>query len=323
MISIFRGLIYLLLGLNLFLAGVNSGFMDMGRLIGMELASMHSWVLISVAFVLGLIVVLVEPAVHVLGEQVQEVTSGAIPPRIIKATLSIGVGIAIALSMVRIVVPAVKLWYFLLPGFLIAIILSFRVKPIFVGIGFDAGGVASGPMSATFVLAFAQGAADIIPSANVLVDGFGVIAMIAMTPVLSIMVLGTVYSFKERRERPTPEQETLETEIVVDDIIEHDTIFVVVDRGFANKVVELARLHGATGTTILRGRGCDDHSLRMVSLLNIELQPEKEIVLFIIPSDQTAEISDAIIQNDELAHEADVNVFVSPVDIVDETFVSQ
>ncbi|MDD4679385.1 MAG: DUF1538 domain-containing protein, partial [Clostridia bacterium] len=147
--GIIKGLIFTLIGLILFLVGVNSGFMDMGRIIGMELAGMNPWVLIGVAFVSGLIVVLVEPAVHVLGEQIEEVTGGHIPVKLIRMTLSIGVGTAIALSMVRILVPEVKLWYFLLPGFAIAILLSYRVDPIFVGIAFDAGGVASGPMTAT------------------------------------------------------------------------------------------------------------------------------------------------------------------------------
>ena len=181
--GIIIGLVLTLLGLTIFLSAVHSGFMDMGRIIGMELGRMNPWILVGIGFLLGLIVVLVEPAVHVLGEQIEEVTSGHIPISLIRMTLSIGVGLAIALSMVRIVVPEVKLWYFLLPGFLIAMLLSFKSDPVFVGIAYDTGGVASGPMTATFVLAFAQGAATIIDTANVLVDGFGVIAMVAMAPV--------------------------------------------------------------------------------------------------------------------------------------------
>ncbi|NLL00174.1 MAG: DUF1538 domain-containing protein, partial [Clostridiales bacterium] len=196
-VGIIKGLTFTLLGLVIFLTAVNSGFMDMGRVLGMEIAKMNKGLLIGIGFVLGLIVVLVEPAVHVLGEQIEEVTGGHIPVNLIRMTLSLGVGTAIALSMVRIVVPEVKLWYFLLPGFAIAILLSFKSNPIFVGIAYDAGGVASGPMTATFVLAFAQGAATSIETANVLVDGFGVIAMVAMAPVLSIMILGTIFQRKK------------------------------------------------------------------------------------------------------------------------------
>ena len=97
-------------------------------------------------------------------------------------------------------VPGLKLWHFLLPGFLLAAILSYRVPPIFVGIAYDAGGVASGPMTATFVLAFAQGAANQVATANVMVDGFGVIAMVAMTPLVAIQILGLIFKIKAKKE---------------------------------------------------------------------------------------------------------------------------
>ena len=189
---IIKGRLYTLLGLAIFLTGVYSGFMDMGQIIGRGIAEHHNWLLPILGFVMGMIVVLVEPAVHVLGQQIQDATGGRIPVKLIRITLSIGVGLAIAGSMLRIMIPEVKLWFFLLPGFAMAILLSFFSDPVFVGIAYDAGGVASGPMTATFVLAFAQGAAAMTPGANVLVDGFGVIAMVAMTPVLAIMILGAV-----------------------------------------------------------------------------------------------------------------------------------
>ena len=121
---IIKGLFFTLLGLTLFLTAVHSGFLDMGRILGMKLAYMSPWLLIGVGFLLGLIVVLVEPAVHVLGEQIQEVTGGHIPIKWIRMTLSIGVAMAISLSMVRIVSPEVKLWYFIIPGFAIGLLLS-------------------------------------------------------------------------------------------------------------------------------------------------------------------------------------------------------
>lgn len=197
---IMKGLFYTYLGLTLFLVGVNAGFMDAGRIIGESIASLPQvWVLPLVGFFLGMVVVLAEPAVHVLTEQVEDVTSGAINQKMILITLSIGIAFAVMMSMVRIMVPGLKLWHMLLPGFALALYLSFKVPALFVGIAFDSGGVASGPMTATFVLAFAQGAAIAIPTANVMVDGFGVIAMIAMMPIVSIQVLGYFYQRKEAR----------------------------------------------------------------------------------------------------------------------------
>ena len=107
--------------------------------------------------------------------------------------LSLGVGIAVALSIVRILVPGIQLWHYLLPGYLISIIMSYFVPKLFVGIAFDSGGVASGPMTATFILAFAQGAAESFEGANVLIDGFGIIALVALTPLITLQILGVIY----------------------------------------------------------------------------------------------------------------------------------
>ncbi|NLE24435.1 MAG: DUF1538 domain-containing protein [Clostridiaceae bacterium] len=318
--GIITGLGFTLLGLTIFLTAVNSGFMDMGRIIGIELGKMSPWILIGIGFLLGLIVVLVEPAVHVLGEQIEEVTSGHIPISLIRTTLSIGVGIAIALSMVRIVVPEVKLWYFLLPGFLIAILLSFKSDPVFVGIAYDAGGVASGPMTATFVLAFAQGAATIIETANVLVDGFGVIAMVAMAPVLSIMILGTVFRHK-KVEYPTIEKKSIVASHLVEEInMEHNCILVIVNRGFADKVVDVARQSGAKGATIMRGRGTDENQKVMLPIINIELQPEKEIVWFITTTQVSAPIADSLLSDQQLEQDGEITVFISPTEAMVRTF---
>ncbi|CAM3560943.1 DUF1538 domain-containing protein [Erysipelothrix urinaevulpis] len=197
---ILKGLVYTYFGLSLFLIGVNAGFMDAGRVIGQALASMEkTWILPLVGFLLGMVVVLAEPAVYVLTEQVEEVTSGHIKKNMILITLSIGIALAVLLSMLRIMTPSLKLWHMLLPGFALAIFLSFKVPPLFVGIAFDSGGVASGPMTATFVMAFAQGAALAIPTADVMIDGFGVIAMIAMMPIVSIQILGYFYQRKQNR----------------------------------------------------------------------------------------------------------------------------
>jgi len=314
MVNIIKGITFSLLGLVIFLTAVNSGFMDMGRIIGMELAKMSHGLLIAIGFVLGLIVVLVEPAVHVLGSQIDEVTGGYIPINLIRMTLSMGVGTAIALSMVRIVVPQVKLWYFILPAFAVAVLLSFKSNPIFVGIAYDAGGVASGPMTATFVLALAQGAASSIETADVLVDGFGVIAMVATAPVLSLMVLGTIFQRKKVVELGHVGEvaESADAFPVALSDFNHDCLFVVVNRGYAEYVVELARKAGATGATIFHGRGTGDHQTVLLPLVNIELQPEKEIICLITDIDISANVANTILNDAQLVEKTEVAVYVSP-----------
>lgn len=199
MSDIFKGITYTLIGLVLFLIGVNQGFMDMGRFLGSHLAQSYQTLMPFIGFVLGMVVVLAEPAVHVLGDQVEEVTGGFINQKLLLGSLSIGVGLALGGSILRIMLPQIAIWHFLLPGFLLALILTFFVDDLFTGIAFDAGGVASGPMTATFILAFAQGAADFTPTADLVTDGFGVIATVAMTPIVMIQLLGLIFKIKLAR----------------------------------------------------------------------------------------------------------------------------
>lgn len=199
--AILKGLFYTFFGLTLFLVGVNAGFMEVGRVMGQGIAeSKYPFMLPTIGFLLGMLVVLAEPAVYILTEQVEDVTAGHIKKKLILTTLSLGIAFAVAMSMLRIMIPSLKLWHFLLPGFGLATFLSYKVPPIFVGIAYDSGGVASGPMTATFVLAFAQGAANIIPTANVMIDGFGVIAMVAMMPLVAIQLLGLIFKIKAKKE---------------------------------------------------------------------------------------------------------------------------
>lgn len=200
-VSIFKGLFLAFLGLVLFLVGVNAGFMDVARIIGSTIASLDNKIILPLfGFVMGMVVVLAEPAVYVLSTQVEEVTAGSIPRKLILLTLSIGVAFAVSISMLKIMYVNVKLWMFIIPGFLVSLYLSKKIPPIFVGIAFDSGGVASGPMTATFILALTQGAASAISTADVLIDGFGVIAMVAMTPILGISLLGLIFERKSRKE---------------------------------------------------------------------------------------------------------------------------
>ena len=183
--AISLGLLYTYVGLILFLTSVEGGFMDLARVLGEGLQS--SKFLPLIGFVLGLVVVLAEPAVAVLSEQVEDVTGGAIPRKNILVALSIGVAFAVMLAIFRIKIEGFALWMLIVPGFLISLILSRRIDQIFVGIAFDSGGVASGPMTATFILAFCQGVAGNVA------DGFGVISFVAMMPVLTIMIMGDLY----------------------------------------------------------------------------------------------------------------------------------
>lgn len=200
-VKILKGLLYTFIGLVLFLTGVNAGFMEVGSRVGYAVASLeHNWIIVPIGFLLGLVVILAEPAVHVLTEQIEDVTSGYIKRKFILYSLSIGVAVAVSLSMLRILIPGIQLWHYILPGFLAAIIMSFFSPKLFVGIAFDSGGVASGPMTATFILAFAQGAAEAIDGANVLIDAFGVIALVAMTPLIALQVLGLLYKRKASKE---------------------------------------------------------------------------------------------------------------------------
>lgn len=198
--KILSGIILTFAGLVMFLAGVNAGFMDVGSLIGYKVASLENKAfLVIIGFFLGLSTILAEPAVYVLTHQIEDVTSGYVKRKIVLLTLSIGVGLAVALSMVRILIPEVQLWHYLLPGYALCIIMSFFTPKLFVGMAFDSGGVASGPMTATFVLAFAQGAAEAAEGATVMVDGFGMIAMVALMPIIALQILGLVFKIKSRK----------------------------------------------------------------------------------------------------------------------------
>ena len=198
--KILFGIVFTFIGLVLFLLGVNAGFMEVGSIVGHKLAAMDNHLYaILIGFVLGMVTVIAEPAVYVLTHQIEDVTSGYIKRRLVLATLALGVALSVALSVARILIPEVQLWHYLLPGYIISIIMTFLVPDLFVGIAFDSGGVASGPMTATFILAFTQGVADATPGADVLIDGFGVIAMVAMTPLIALQILGLIFRARSRK----------------------------------------------------------------------------------------------------------------------------
>ena len=184
------GVLFTYAGLVIFLTGVNVGFMPVGYKLGSALASQHPAVLIGFGLIVGVLVVLAEPAIHVLNGQVEDVTGGLVRKKSMMIGLCIGVGAAIALSMVRIVFDF-SLVYYIVPGYFISLALSLFVPPVYTAIAFDSGGVASGPMTSGFILPFATGACVAIQGAeSVLADAFGVVALVAMAPLITIQLLG-------------------------------------------------------------------------------------------------------------------------------------
>lgn len=205
------GLLYTFVGLVLFLTGVNVGFLPAGYTLGSRLGATAAGWIIPIGMVMGFFVVMAEPAVHVLNKQVEEITVGAISQRAMLLSLSVGVAVSIGIAMLR-VVTGVSIWYFLLGGYAVALTLSFFVPKIFTAVAFDSGGVASGPMTAAFMLPFAMGACDAL-GGNILTDAFGLVAMVAMTPLITIQLLGVLYSIKLRRTVQAAEPEAEQIEI--------------------------------------------------------------------------------------------------------------
>ena len=197
------GIVYTYVGLVLFLTGVNVGFSPLGYVLGGALtAGKLSWLLVPLAMLMGWFIINAEPAVHILNKQVEELSAGAISAQAMGVSLSIAVSLAGGLAMVR-VLTGISVLYFLVPGYLIALILSFFVPRTFTAIAFDSGGVASGPLTATFMLPFAMGACDAI-GGNVMTDAFGLVALVAMMPLITVQIMGAVYVLKSRRAGAEP-----------------------------------------------------------------------------------------------------------------------
>ncbi len=189
LIRIISGFIYTYIGLVLFLTGVNVGFMPAGQYIGSQIAgSGNKWWLLPIGMVIGYFIVRAEPAVQVLTKQVEEITDGSISQKAIGHSLSIGIAVSVGLAMLRILTGLNIMW-FLIPGYTVSLIMTFFVPQIFTGIAFDSGGVASGPMTATFLLPLAMGACQAV-GGNIMTDAFGIVAMVAMTPLFTIQMLG-------------------------------------------------------------------------------------------------------------------------------------
>lgn len=195
LIRIIIGVLYTYFGLVIFLLGVNVGFLPIGSFLGSVLGGLsYNWIVVPIGMLVGFFVVAAEPAVHVLTRQVYEITSGAIPQKALRLSLMMGVAVSVGLAMLRIILN-IPIMYFLIPGYLIALVLTFVVPDIFTAIAFDSGGVASGAMTASFLMPLALGVCYAV-GGDVAKEGFGVVAMVAMTPLITIQILGLIYRIK-------------------------------------------------------------------------------------------------------------------------------
>ena len=213
------GFAYTYKGLVFFLCGVNVGFAPVGTMLGAGLgATDYKWLLVPIGMLIGYFIVKAEPAIQILNAQVQSVTNGAVSAKTMNRCLSIGVAVSVGLAMLR-VITGLNIQAIIIPGYLIALIMSKFVPKIFVGIAFDSGGVASGPMTSTFLLPLCIGACESLGN-NVMMDAFGVIALVALTPLIAIQLMGVSYKLKLMRLRKTVEPKNLVPEIGDDDIVE-------------------------------------------------------------------------------------------------------
>ena len=198
--KILVGLLYTFVGLFIFLCGVNVGFAPVGSALGSNLASLsYNWVLVPIGMLIGYYIVKAEPAIQVLNRQVESVTDGAISVKAMNRAMSIGVSVSVGLAMLRILT-GISIGWIIIPGYLVALVMSRFVPKIFVGIAFDSGGVASGPMTSTFLLPLSIGTC-IAVKGNPMMDAFGVVALVALTPLIAIQMMGIVYNYKKTKIR--------------------------------------------------------------------------------------------------------------------------
>ena len=213
LMRILLGLVITCVGLVLFLTGVNVGFSSLGYILGQRLTSPElRFLLIPIAMVMGWFIINAEPAVHVLNKQVEELSAGAISEKAMHYSLSIAVSAAMGLAMLRVLTGMSIMWL-VIPGYAVALILAFFVPQTFTAIAFDSGGVASGPLTATFMLPFAMGACNAM-GGNIMTDAFGLVALVAMMPLITVQIMGLIYVLKVRTVQQQPELEYGESDVI-------------------------------------------------------------------------------------------------------------
>ena len=197
-INLFKGIILAVAGLTLFLQGVKMGFLPVGSEMGIIMNSFERlWILIPIGFLLGVVATVAEPAVRILCENVEKASSGSVGFMMLIIILSLGVGMFVALGMAKIIY-GIPIYYIIIPGYILALVLMIFCEQSFISIAFDAGGVATGPMTVTFVMAVALGLAEAMEGRSPVQDGFGLIALVAMAPILSVMMVGVVMNVLKR-----------------------------------------------------------------------------------------------------------------------------
>lgn len=197
---IMQGFLITTVGLILFLHGVNIAYVPIGQHLGSAIAALEdNRVLIPIGFFMGFLVGFAEPAIHVMVKQVEEISHGRVKSNVLLGAIAIGIGLAVSLSMVRLLA-GFSLYYLLIPGYLLVFILGRKVDKLFLAMAFDNGGVATGPMCSTFILSMCVAIASEIQGRDPLIDGFGVVAMIALTPILTTLGLGYIYKKKDERD---------------------------------------------------------------------------------------------------------------------------
>ena len=300
-LNLLKGSLLAIVGLALFLQGVHIGFFPAGQAIGEVLGSIRvQWLLIPFGFMMGFLATWGEPAVRILSEQVEEASSGSIRKPIVLYTIVIGVALFIALGMAKIVYGIPLLWI-LVPGYLLAMGMMWFSDRSFIAVAFDAGGVATGPMAVTFLMAISVGIASGIQGRDPVIDGFGLIALIALAPILTVMVLGVIIRTKKRRK----EEKTMP---------EKSLIVSIVRKGWGDKILENSCKAGAEGGTVMFGRGVGVHEKQKV--LGIPIEPEKEIVLTLTNADETEAVLNEIALTAELGKPGAGIAFILPVEKV-------
>lgn len=199
--GILVGILFAYVGVVFLIFGLEVGYVEIGKQIGIEISKLsYSWIIVPIGFILGFVITKVEPSVQVLTRDIEKETGGAVKKNVLLYTLCIGVGLSLAIALLKILLK-ISLWYIVVPGYIVCIVLAFVSNERFTSIAFDAGGVTTGVMTTTFLLAMALGLAEGIPGANPATDGFGLIAIVAMTPIILVMLLGKIYGKKHKEDK--------------------------------------------------------------------------------------------------------------------------